>query len=465
LTMDDSRTRILIVDDDPGITSQLELALSGEYEVFTAGDLRSGLETLGSRSPDIALLDVALSNRAGDRSGLELLRESLKINPSVKAIMVTGIGERECALEAVRLGAYDFYSKPIELEELKIIVARAAHLQRLERENQELTKKLSESSRFPELLGNSEPMREVFRLVEAVAPTEVTVLLTGPSGTGKELVASAIHRESPREEAPFIPINCGAIPETLLESELFGHTRGAFTGAHKDKTGKFEQAEGGTIFLDEVGELPSPLQVKLLRFLQDRKIEKLGGGELKELDVRIIAATNQDLTWGIASGKFREDLYYRLSVVSIDLPPLKDRGDDIYLLAQHFLEVFSKKHGKGGAKFTPQALEHIRHDPWPGNVRELENRIQKGIILSDGRKITLQDLGFASSSESSGRVTLSQFRTEAEAPFIRQVIERNRGNLSKTARQLSISRTTLYELLERYGISTAARHVVADGKP
>lgn len=448
------KSKILIVDDDPGITSQLKLALSGEYEISAASDVKSGLEALKNGSPNVALLDVALSQRADDRGGFELLKEALRINPFVKVIMVTGVGEKECALEAVRLGAYDFYSKPIELEELKVIIARALHLQSLERENQELARKLSQGSRFPELLGNSEPMRKVFRLVELVAPTEVTVLVTGPSGTGKELVAKAIHRESPREEAPFIPINCGAIPETLLESELFGHTKGAFTGAHRDKIGKFEQADGGTIFLDEIGELPASLQVKLLRFLQDRKIERLGGTQLKELDVRIIAATNQDLKEGISVGKFREDLFYRLAVVSIELPPLRDRGDDIYLLAQHFLELFSEKHQQRNVKFTPQALQRIRHDPWPGNVRELENRIQKGVILSDGNRITAEDLGFEVSPEQLQPKTLSQFRSQAEAPFIKQTIDRNSGNLSKTSRELGISRTTLYELLERYEIST-----------
>lgn len=449
-----AKSRILIVDDDPGITSQLKLALSREYEISTASDVKSGLEALKNGSPDVALLDVALSQRAGDQSGFELLQEALRLKPFVKVIMVTGVGEKECALEAVRLGAYDFYSKPIELEELKVIIARALHLQGLEKENQQLAKKLSEGSRFPELLGNSEPMRKVFRLVESVAPTEVTVLLTGHSGTGKELVAKAIHRESPRKQAPFIPINCGAIPETLLESELFGHTRGAFTGAHRDKIGKFEQAEGGTIFLDEIGELPSSLQVKLLRFLQDRKIERLGGSELKELDVRIIAATNQSLKEGIRAGKFREDLYYRLSVVSIELPPLRDRGDDIYVLAQHFLELFAEEHKKRNLKFTPQALQRIRHDPWPGNVRELENRIQKGVILSDGNRITAEDLGFEVSPEELQLRRLSQFRSQAEALFIKQTIARNSGNLSKAARELGISRTTLYELLERYEIST-----------
>ncbi|KPJ49959.1 MAG: hypothetical protein AMJ41_02060 [candidate division Zixibacteria bacterium DG_27] len=450
-----AKSRVLIVDDEPGITSQLKLALSGEYEVSTASDVKNGLEALKNSSPDVALLDVALSQRAGDQSGFELLKEAVGITPPVKVIMVTGVGERECALEAVRLGAYDFYSKPIELEELKVIIARAVHLQSLERENEQLTKRLSEGSRFPELLGSSEPMREVFRLVESVAPTDVTVLLAGSSGTGKELVARAIHRESPRGEAPFIPINCGAIPETLLESELFGHTRGAFTGAHRDKIGKLQQADGGTVFLDEIGELPPSLQVKLLRFLQDRKIERLGGTQLKELDVRIIAATNQDLKRAIASGKFREDLYYRLSVLSIELPPLKDRGDDIYLLAQHFLELFSEKHQKRNVRFTPEALQRLRHDPWPGNVRELENRIQKGVILSDGTRITAVDLGFEVSPERVQTRTLSQFRSQAEAPFVKRTIERNNGNLSKTARELGISRTTLYELLERYEIATA----------
>jgi two-component system NtrC family response regulator len=350
-------------------------------------------------------------------------------------------------------GAYDFLTKPVELEELRVILRRAFYLAQLEREVRQL-QSLYGGEGFEGLLGSCPPMQAVFHTIRRVAPSDVPVLILGESGTGKEVVARAIHRRSPRREGPFIPINCGAIPENLLESELFGHERGAFTGAHIQRKGRIEMAEGGTLFLDELGELPLPLQVKLLRYLQEQTIERIGGREVIPVNARVIAATNVDLRKAMEEGKFREDLYYRVAVVVIQLPPLRDRGDDIVLLARTFLRRFAAEVKRTPApQFTSAALRALQRHDWPGNVRELENRIRRAVIMAEGRAITPEDLELADPGEAPPPLrTLREIRDAAERTAILNALQRNQWRIAPTAQELDISRPTLYELMERLGI-------------
>lgn len=350
-------------------------------------------------------------------------------------------------------GAYDFLTKPVELEELRVILRRAFYLAQLEREVRQL-QSLYGGEGFEGLLGSCPSMQAVFHTIRRVAPSDVPVLLLGESGTGKEVVARAIHRRSPRREGPFIPINCGAIPENLLESELFGHERGAFTGAHIQRKGRIEMAEGGTLFLDELGELPLPLQVKLLRYLQEQTIERIGGREVIPVNARVIAATNVDLRKAMEEGKFREDLYYRVAVVVIQLPPLRDRGDDIVLLARTFLRRFAAEVKRTPApQFTSAALRALQRHDWPGNVRELENRIRRAVIMAEGRAITPEDLELADPGEAPPPLrTLREIRDAAERAAILNALQRNQWRIAPTAQELDISRPTLYELMERLGI-------------
>jgi two-component system NtrC family response regulator len=368
--------------------------------------------------------------------------------------MVTGHGEKENALAAVDAGAFDFYVKPIDLDELKIIIKRAVYLQQLEIENARLAESLQDGRAFPEIIGDSVKMREVFRLIDTVAVTSYTVLISGESGTGKELVAKAIHQRSDRAERPFVTINCGAIPETLLESELFGHEKGAFTDAVSTKVGKFELAHQGTLFLDEIGELSLPLQVKLLRFLQDRIIERVGGKEQIQVDVRVIAATNRALSREVESRTFREDLYYRLSVITIELPPLRDREDDVLLIATHLLRGYAEENRRGEMSFHPSAVAVLRAYEWPGNIRELENRLKRAVILSSGSKLTAANLGLESLGGEPLR-SLQEVREETEVNHIKAALLRSNWNISKAARELGTSRTTLYDLLDKYKIQKA----------
>ncbi|MFH2055463.1 MAG: sigma-54 dependent transcriptional regulator, partial [bacterium] len=371
--MSEQQQRILIVDDEEGIRSQLSLALEDEYLIATAEDSESALESLRKDQPDLVLLDISLSPHGSDKEGLELLPRLLDADRRLKVIMVTGHGERDNALQAVAAGAYDFYVKPIDLTELRVIVRRALRLRQLELENARLSASLRDSQSFGEIIGDSKLMREVYKVIQTVAPTNYTVLISGESGTGKELVAKAIHRRSARAEQPFVTINCGAIPEALLESELFGHEKGAFTDAVARKIGKFELAHQGTLFLDEIGELSLALQVKLLRFLQDQIIERVGGKEQIQVDVRVIAATNRSLTEEVERKGFREDLFYRLSVIAIDLPPLRERDDDVVLIADHLLQTYAAENKKGQMSFQGDAVAALRSHEWPGNIRELEN--------------------------------------------------------------------------------------------
>ena len=442
--------KVLIVDDDPSIVSQLKWGLSDEYEVLTASNVEDARRTMRDGRPSVVTLDVALGTRDADReAGMALLDEIVDQYPTAKVIMVTGNDSRENALAAIRRGAVDWYAKPIQLEELKTMLRRAFHIQRLEAE--QLAGAPAGRKRYHKLVGESEAVRRVFGLIQRVAPTDATVLILGENGTGKELVAHAIHQASPRRSAPFVPIHCGAIPETLLESELFGHEKGAFTDAYRSREGKFELAEGGTIFLDEIGELPVHLQVKLLRFLQDHIIERVGGRDSVRLDVRVLAATNRDLQAAIAGGRFREDLYYRLSVLTIQVPPLRDRGDDVRMLADYFLDFYSRHHKRRIKGFTQSSLRAIMAHAWPGNVRELENRVQRSVIMARDAYLRPEDLELAPAHGDSPR-TLQQARDAAEHTLLVEALTRNAGNITRAARDIDVSRPTLHDLLRKHGI-------------
>lgn len=442
---------VLIVDDEEGLRSQLKWALSDTYAVREASGGPEALEMAGRDIPDVVLLDISLTPREGAAEGLELIEKFLDINPFCKVIMVTGHGEKEHALTAIARGAYDFFGKPVDLDQLKIMIERGILLAQLELENSRMASELARLKSFENILGESARMREVYRVIRTVSGTDYTVLITGESGTGKELAAKAIHASSPRRDRPFVTINCGAIPENLLESELFGHEKGAFTDAFAQKRGKFELADRGTIFLDEIGELSLKLQVKLLRVLEDHRIERVGGREEISLDVRIIAATNRELMDEVKAGAFREDLFYRLSVISIPMPPLRQRGDDTLLLATTFLNRYARENNKSGLGFSEAALRAIAVYDWPGNVRELENKIKRAVIMAQDKRIRPQDLALpqAAADSAKGR-SLQEVREEAEKKCLAESLTRNNWNISRVSRELGTSRTTLYDLIEKY---------------
>jgi len=445
------KPRILIVDDDDEVRTQMRWALNSKYDVLMAEDRGTALDVLKKDKPGVVTLDLGLPPSPGDtREGFLALTEILQVDPLIKVLVITGQGEKENGMEAIGQGAYDFLPKPVSVEELKIIIDRAIHVQQLDRERRDLVEKASYES-FDDLLGSSHQMQRVFGTVEKVASTDVPVLIAGESGTGKELVAQAIHRRSLRKTGPFIAINCGAIPENLLESELFGHEKGSFTGAHVQRPGRVEMAQGGTLFLDEIGELSGGLQVKLLRFLQERQIERIGGRSLITVDARVLAATNVDLTKAMADGRFREDLYYRLNVVNIAIPPLRERDGDILLLAKAFLQRQSAKQKKN-LVFTHKALQVVESHGWPGNVRELENRIQRAAIMAENGRITPQDLGLTSASAEFMGQSLGKAREAVERQMIEGALTRNKGNISRAAIELEISRPSLYELMQKLGI-------------
>jgi two-component system NtrC family response regulator len=446
------RSELLIVDDDEGIRSQMKWALSQDYDVILAEDRPAALETFKARRPAVVLLDLGLPPHPGDpEEGLAALSEMLTLDNLTKTIVITGQAERDVALRAIAEGAYDFLCKPVEMDELKVILKRAYYVAQLEMECRKMRQFLG-SDTFEGMLGTSPQMQEVFHSIRKVATTNAAVLVLGESGTGKEMAALAIHRRSLRKEGPFVAINCGAIPETLLESELFGHEKGAFTGAHVQRRGRMETAGGGTLFLDEVGELPLPLQVKLLRFLQEQRIERIGGREEIQIDTRIIAATNTDLTKAMKDGAFREDLYYRLAVVVVKLPPLRERTSDITLLAQALLQKFASDTGKQLLKFNQEAIRALEQHNWPGNVRELENRIKRAVIMAEGPQVTKQDLELADASAAVAGRTLQKAREAVEREMIQQALRRHNGKISPAAAELGISRPTFYELMDKLGI-------------
>jgi two-component system NtrC family response regulator len=457
-----SAEKILIVDDEESIRNQLKWGLKDQYDVLTAGTVEEARRLLRDEHPGIVTLDVNLQAQGGPSDdGMRLLDEIVDRHPFTKVIMVTGSESRGDALTAIQRGAVDWYAKPIQLEELRVILRRAIHVRELERAQR--PEAASGRKRYHRLVGESESMRAVYSLIQRVAPTDATVLVMGENGTGKELVAHAIHVASHRRDGPFVPINCGAIPENLLESELFGHERGAFTDAYRTREGKFELAAGGTLFLDEIGELPTHLQVKLLRFLQDHVVERVGGREPIHLDARIVAATNQDLHAALAAGTFREDLYYRLGVVTIPVPPLRERGDDLRVLAEYFLDFYARHHKRRIKGYTRSALRAIQAHRWPGNVRELENRIQRAVILAQESSIRPEDLELGTTPSDAGR-TLQEARDQAERALVMDALTRSAGNITRAARDIAVSRPTFHDLLRKHGIE-ADRFRRAGGGP
>jgi two-component system NtrC family response regulator len=447
------RTKLLIVEDEETIRGQMQWALADDYEVLLAGDRLNALEKVRSDRPTLVLLDLGLppSPRRGEE-GLRALGEILAFDREAKVIVVTGNQDREYALKAIGQGAFDYFLKPADIEELKTVLKRALHIASLEKEN--IGKDYHPGLPFfDEILGESPSMQNVFDLVRKVSATDVSVMIQGESGTGKELIARAIHRSGNRKDAPFVPINCGAIPENLLESELFGYEKGAFTGADAQKRGRIEYADGGTLFLDEIGELPLSLQVKLLRFLQEHKVERVGGRETIAVDVRVIAATNKDLKEEIGEDRFREDLYYRLGVVTITMPPLRERAGDAVLLAKAFLQTFSTNYRKAIKGFRADAQDAIAYYDWPGNVRELENRVKRAVVMCEGKFVVPGDLELDAYRDSSAPKSLRQIREETEKYHLKKALEKHDGNISRAARELGVSRPTFHDLMKKYRIS------------
>lgn len=440
---------LLVVEDDPGLQSQLRWCFE-DYEVLLADSRETALAQLRRFEPPIVTLDLGLPpDPANASEGLAVLQEILALAPQTKVIVVTGNDDRNNALKAIALGAYDFYQKPVDADVLKLIVDRAYALHQLERENR-LLEARSRSSPLGGIIAGSPQMLKICSTVEKIAPTDVTTLLLGESGTGKELLARALHDFSSRAGKRFVAINCAAIPETLLESELFGYEKGAFTGAAKQTKGKIEYADGGTFFLDEVGDLPMSLQAKLLRFLQERVIERVGGREEIPVDVRVVCATHRDLTALIKAGTFREDLYYRVAEITINIPPLRERDGDVVVLARAFLEQFSHKLGKSFKGFSKDALLALDTYPWPGNVRELENKLKRAVIMAEGNQISAADLELEAIEEHAMPLNLRRVREQAERQALTRAIAYADSNLSHAADVLGITRPTLYALLNKY---------------
>ncbi|AFL76072.1 PEP-CTERM-box response regulator transcription factor [Thiocystis violascens] len=447
--------RLLVVEDDPGLQSQLRWCFDG-FQVLQAVDRQEALAQMHRHRPSVVTLDLGLPPDPGGVSeGLATLEEILAFIPETKVIMVTGNDDRRHAVKAISLGAYDFYLKPIDSETLNLVIERAHRLFELESENRKLQR--SEfNSPLRGVIATSPEMQNACRTVEKIAATDATVLILGESGTGKELFARALHEMSSRSQGKLIAINCAAIPENLLESELFGYEKGAFTGAAKQTRGKIEYADGGTLFLDEIGDLPQALQAKLLRFLQERVIERVGGRQEIPVDLRVVCATHQDLKSRIAEGVFREDLFYRIGEVTIHLPPLREREGDALLLARVFLDKYNRQMGKSIRGFTKEALAAIEHHAWPGNVREIESLIKRAVIMAEGRQLSLEDLDLAPvDAEARLPVTLQEARARAESQAIRRTLARVNGNITLAAQELGVTRPTLYGLLEKYEIKNS----------
>ena len=445
-----TRRAVLIVEDDPALQKQMQWAFD-QYETVVATDRASAIAQLRRFEPPVVTMDLGLPPQADSPDeGLRLLEEIHTLTPETKVIVLTGQNDRENALKAIGLGAHDFCTKPFEPELLTWTIERAFRVHELQEEN----KRLHAAQETPAMAGviTRDPgMLRICRTVEKVAPASVTVLILGESGTGKELLARALHDLSPRRNERFVAINCAAIPETLLESELFGYEKGAYTGAVKQTIGKIETAHGGTLFLDEIGDLSAALQAKLLRFLQERVIERIGGRQEIPVDVRIVCATHQNLKAQIAGGKFREDLYYRIAEIVIEIPPLRDRHGDVALLAHSFVRKFASEHKRNGMSLLPEAINAIEAHPWPGNVRELENVIKRAVIMAEDGGINAADVGLAP-SDSDAALNLRQVREQAEKHAVIRVLGRSNGNLSRAAEVLGVSRPTLYDLMSRFGL-------------
>jgi two-component system NtrC family response regulator len=449
--MSENKQKLLVVEDDTGLQKQFKWALD-DYEILIAADRDAAIAQLRRHEPSVVLLDLGLPPDVdGATEGLATLQQILSLSPMTKVIVVTGNLDRSNAVKAISLGAYDFFQKPFELEVLKLMICRALHLHALEVENRQLTY-IRDRSALQGLITGSEAMLKVCRTVEKVAPANATVLLLGESGTGKEVLARGVHELSPRANKRFVAINCAAIPDTLLESELFGYEKGAFTGASKLTLGKIEYANEGTLFLDEIGDLPLPLQSKLLRFLQERVIERLGGRGEISVDVRVVCATHRDLSSMIREGSFREDLYYRLSEISIKIPPLRERLGDPVLLAQAFLERYAAEQSRNLKGFTADALVAIEAHPWPGNVREMENLIKRAVIMAENGNISAVDLGLESLEVEALPFNLRQVREAAERRAIVRALSQVGGSIAQAAELLGISRPTLYDLMSKTGL-------------
>jgi two-component system response regulator HydG len=453
------QTRILIVDDDPGhLTTLKTIVRSWGYAVRTADDGETAVALVKSEHVDLVLMDVRMAHM----SGIEALELIKQYNPSIPVIIMTAYSSVDSAVDAIKTGAYDYLIKPLDFEVLKLTMERACEYAGLKEENRLLKEKLKDGFQMNSIVGKSRAMRDLMSMLSMVAPSEATVLISGASGTGKELIARSLHLNSPRKDQPLVVVNCAAITETLLESELFGHEKGAFTGADKRREGRFMQANQGTIFLDEIGETSAAMQAKLLRVLQEKEIQRVGGEEAHKVDVRIVAATNRDLETEVAAGRFREDLYYRLNVMTIHIPPLKDRQDDIPLLAQHFLKIFAEKNRKTAKGFAPLAMDMLLKYQWPGNVRELENAIERAVVLMTSDHITEKQLPLTivqsypdqdaleatTTSVIDGNRSLGDIEKEA----ILATLKATDGNKSETARRLGITRKTLHNKLKSYGV-------------
>jgi len=449
--MTDKPRKLLVVEDDEGLQRQLKWSYE-DYEVIVAGDRAAAIDALRAHEPAVVTLDLGLPpDPDGTSEGFATLEEIQRLKPDTKIIVASGHGARESAQRAVASGAYDFYQKPVDIDELGMIVRRAFHLYDLERENERLAERPSDGV-LGGMITAAPSMTKVARMIERVAGADVSVMLLGASGTGKELLARGVHDTSPRAKKPFIAINCAAIPENLLEAELFGYEKGAFTGAIKTTEGKIELAEGGTLFLDEVGDIPLPLQVKLLRFLQERVIERIGGRKPIPVDVRIVCATHQDLEAMISDQRFREDLYYRLAEIVVRIPPLAERHGDPTLLAHHFLKKFGRDLNRNVKGFTPDALAALNAWHWPGNVRELENRMKRAVIMTEGTRISAADLDLDDKPEEAELLNLKTAREIADRKAIRLALARTENNISNAAKLLGVSRPTFYDLLKQHNI-------------
>jgi two-component system, NtrC family, response regulator len=450
----EEKPKLLIVEDDLGLQKQLKWCFD-EHEVLIAATRSEAIAQLRRFEPPVVLQDLGLPpDPEGVGEGMATLREMLSIAPLTKVIVVTGNHDRDNAIRAVSLGAYDFYSKPVDTDVLRLIVSRAFHIHSLEEQIRALRDAQLQTP-FEGMIATDDAMRKVVHRVEKVAPSDVSVLILGESGTGKELVARAVHATSNRKSGKFVAINCAAIPEQLLESELFGYEKGAFTGAAKQTIGKIETADGGTLFLDEIGDMPLALQAKLLRFLQDRKIERVGGRQEISVNVRIVCATNRDLQTMIREQQFRQDLYFRIGEVTINIPPLRDRRGAAAVLAHALIRKFGGPQGRARRGFTEGAIAALEAYSWPGNVRELENKVKAALIMSDGPLITAADLGLDEGAQGGSLFNLREVRARAERQVITQVLAIADNNVSRAAEMLGMTRPTLYDLMDRYGLRNA----------
>jgi two-component system NtrC family response regulator len=444
--------KLLIIDDDKGIQKQLKWSLS-DFEAVLADDRESAIAAVRRHEPKVVTLDLGLPpDEANATEGLAALQEILTIAPHTKVIVITGNDDRTNALKAISAGAYDFYQKPIDPDVINVIVARAFSVAAIEEENRKMRQVAGSDIG---IIGNSEAIDRLRMMVKRIAPTQITALLLGESGTGKEVTANAVHIASDRSDKPFVAINCASIPENLLESELFGFEKGAFTGAHRSTKGKIECAEGGTLFLDEIGDMPFSLQAKLLRFLQEKTIERLGGRQEINVDVRVVCATNQNLEEMVAEKTFREDLFYRVSEITLNIPPLRDRDEDVLILAQYFLQMYALEYKRNVKSFSEDGLSAIKAHKWPGNIRELQNKVKSSVIMTTGTQVTAFDLGFFDHTNTEFELSLNlrSVREKAESLAIQKAYALADGNMSKTSELLGVTRPTLYSLIEKYGLT------------